>query len=105
VPEYDRDFRQRAGRGHGERFARSILTPGLDGFICQPVDVEAYATVLARLIADPGLRHTIGAAARRTSLTYSWDAASRSVESAYRGVLARAAINASSTSRRRSLPK
>lgn len=85
--------------------ARSILTPGLDGFICPPVDVDAYVTVLARLIAEPGLRHTIGAAARRTSLTYSWDAASRSVEAAYRDVLARAAISASSTSRRRSLPK
>ena len=46
-----------------------ILTPGLDGFICPPADVEAYATVLAQLIADPDLRHTIGAAARRTSLT------------------------------------
>ena len=73
--------------------------------ICPPVDIDAYATVLARLIADPGLRHTIGAAARRTSLTYSWEAASRSVETAYREVLARAASNASSTSRRRSLPK
>lgn len=85
--------------------ARSIMTPGLDGFICPPVDVEAYATVLGRLIADPDLRHTIGTAARRTSLTYSWDAASRSVEAAYRNVLARAASSASSTSRNRSLPK
>ena len=85
--------------------ARSILTPGLDGFICAPVDVDAYAQVLAQLIADPDLRRTIGAAARRTSLTYSWDAASRSVEAAYRAVLARAASSASSTSRSRSLPK
>jgi glycosyltransferase involved in cell wall biosynthesis len=85
--------------------ARSILTQGLDGFICSPVDVDAYAKVLARLIADPVLRTTIGAAAQRTSLTYSWDAASRSVEEAYRDVLARAPINASSTSRSLSLPK
>lgn len=85
--------------------ARSILTPGLDGFICPPIDVAAYAAVLARLIADPDLRRTVGAAARRTSLTYSWDTASRSVEAAYRAVLARAASNASSTSRSRSLPK
>ena len=84
--------------------ARSILTPGLDGFICPPVDIEAYAAVLTQLLADPDLRRTIGAAARRTSLTYSWEAASRSVEAAYREVLARAA-SASSTSRRRSLPK
>jgi glycosyltransferase involved in cell wall biosynthesis len=85
--------------------ARSILTPGLDGFICPPIDVHAYALVLTRLITDADLRRTIGAAARRTSLTYSWESASRSVEAAYRVVLARAATSASSTSRNRSLPK
>lgn len=85
--------------------ARSILTPGMDGFICPPRDINAYIKVLARLVAEPDLRRTIGAAARRTSLTYSWDTASRSVEAAYRAVLARAATSASSTSRSRSLPK
>lgn len=63
--------------------AQSILTDGLDGFLCPPTDCAAYASVLTGLIENPGLRSRVGAAARCTSQRYSWDLASKSVANVY----------------------
>ena len=64
--------------------ARSILTDGRDGYIRPARDVDAYADILANLADDASLRARIGAEARRTSLDYTWDAASGSVAEVYR---------------------
>lgn len=64
--------------------ARSILTPGRDGLICPARDVAAYADAVESLVADPARRGAMAAAARQKSLSYSWEAASDSVISAWR---------------------
>jgi phosphatidylinositol alpha 1,6-mannosyltransferase len=64
--------------------ARSILTDGVDGFICHPTARGSYSAALRKLIEDDDLRKTIGLSARRTSEKYSWDRASQSVAEIYR---------------------
>jgi phosphatidylinositol alpha 1,6-mannosyltransferase len=64
--------------------ARSILTDGVDGFLCPPRDVGAYAAVLTKLIGDADLRRAAGKAAWATSRGYSWEQASESVAKVYR---------------------
>lgn len=68
--------------------ARSILTDGQDGFLCRPTGCGHYASVLAKLIESPDLRHAMGLAAHRTSRLYSWDRASESVANVYRALTA-----------------
>lgn len=68
--------------------ARALLDPGQTGFLSPSHDVEHYAATIETLVASPRLRCAIGAAARKASETYSWDAASMSVERAYRLTLA-----------------
>lgn len=71
--------------------SRSILTDGEDGFICGATDRAAYVMRLAALIENEQLRASVGASARRTSLHYSWDAASESVAHVYRAIIAQRA--------------
>jgi len=66
--------------------SRSILTEGVDGTLCAPDDVAAYVGALERLCASPDLRRAMGAAARRASMAYAWDAASESMARVYRSV-------------------
>lgn len=71
--------------------ARMLLGPGdrrqaPAGFLCPPQDVAAYAGHLAALAAAPDVRQAMGAAARRDSAAYSWDAAGRSVARIYRAL-------------------
>ncbi|SPF05005.1 glycosyltransferase family 4 protein [Streptomyces sp. MA5143a] len=47
-----------------------IITDGSDGLLVPPGDPDALATGLLRLINDPGLRHTLGTAARTTVQRY-----------------------------------
>lgn len=68
--------------------SRSILTDGEDGYICPPTDCAAYAASLTALIESRDLRVSVGAAARRTSLHYSWDKASESVARIYHELVA-----------------
>lgn len=69
--------------------ARALIRDGINGFLCAPFEVGAYVAAVERLIELPDLRRSIGDAALRSSKAYSWDAASGSVEKAYR-VVARA---------------
>ncbi|WP_454883380.1 glycosyltransferase family 4 protein [Sphingomonas oryzagri] len=69
--------------------ARALIRDGIDGFLCPPREVAAYVAALERLIVSPDLRRSIGSSALRSSKAYSWDAASGSVEKAYR-IVARA---------------
>lgn len=66
--------------------ARALIRDGIDGFLCAPREVDAYVAALERLIVSPDLRRSIGDSASRSSKAYSWDAASGSVEKAYRMV-------------------
>ena len=52
----------------------SLVVRGETGFLCPPRDAAAFATAAGRLVADAGLRHAMGAAARERALTYRWDA-------------------------------
>jgi len=47
---------------------RSVVEDGTTGFVVGPDDMEAMTEALARLVADPLLRRTMGAAARRRCL-------------------------------------
>lgn len=66
--------------------ARALIQDNVDGFLCAPREVGAYVVVLEQLIASSDLRQSIGTSASRSSEVYSWDAASDSVERAYRDV-------------------
>jgi phosphatidylinositol alpha 1,6-mannosyltransferase len=67
--------------------ARSLITHGVTGMLCDPSDPDSYFSVSATLIASPEQRCRLGTAAREASAAYRWDLASRSVETAYREVL------------------
>lgn len=71
--------------------AHALLAHQVNGLICPDGDPDAYAVAVAALIASKDLRHRLGSAAREASAAYSWDAASASVETAYRATLARTA--------------
>ena len=64
--------------------AAALIEPDASGLLCAPGDAEAFADAAARLIDSPDERRRLGAAARAASEAYSWDAASRAVEAAYR---------------------
>jgi len=67
--------------------ARALIDHGRTGFLSPPRDSDHYAATIATLVDSPPLRRTIGTAAWHASEAYSWDAASASVELAYRQVL------------------
>ena len=67
--------------------ARALIDDGRTGFLSPPREAAHYAATIERLITVPDLRRAVGAAARAASAAYSWDAASASVERAYRLVL------------------
>jgi phosphatidylinositol alpha 1,6-mannosyltransferase len=66
---------------------RSLIIHGVTGMLCDPSDPNAYFSACAALIDSPERRRSLGTAAREASADYRWDAASRSVETAYREVL------------------
>ncbi len=66
-----------------------LVTPGVDGLLAPPRDSDAFAAALARLLADPALRHALGQAARRTVRErFSMGRTAALTEVAYRTALA-----------------
>lgn len=65
---------------------RALIDPGQTGILCAP-DATAYAEASVQLIRSPQERERLGAAARAASEKFSWDAASRAAEEAYRAAL------------------
>jgi len=60
-----------AGRSGG---AWEAVEDGVTGFVVDPLDTGAVADALARLLDDPALRHTMGAAARiRAETSFAYD--------------------------------
>jgi glycosyltransferase involved in cell wall biosynthesis len=41
-----------------------VVLDGVSGYLANPFEVEAYAERIGRLLADPGLRRTMGEAGR-----------------------------------------
>lgn len=68
--------------------ARGLLEDGVTGMLCQPENPDGYVAAITALLATPQRRHELGAAARKASESYDWDAASGSVEQAYAETLA-----------------
>ena len=66
--------------------ARALIDPGQTGILCAR-DASAYAGAAAQLIRSPQKRERLGAAALAASEKFSWDAASRAAEEAYRAAL------------------
>jgi glycosyltransferase involved in cell wall biosynthesis len=69
--------------------ARALIDPGRTGLLCDPARPDEFAQAAARLMQSPDERRGIGAAARRESEKFTWDAASRAVEAAYDGLVAK----------------
>lgn len=67
---------------------RGLLTEGVTGLLCPPLDVGAYADAIERLARDPASRSAMGDAGRRESAAYTWTAASKAVADAYEKVVA-----------------
>jgi phosphatidylinositol alpha-1,6-mannosyltransferase len=74
-----------AGRSGG---ASEAVEDGVTGFVVDPLDAGAVADALARLLADPALRRTMGAAARaRAESAFAYDHLAARLESLARGDL------------------
>jgi glycosyltransferase involved in cell wall biosynthesis len=64
---------------------RSVVSPGIDGFLVPPKDPPALAAAIAGVLAlDPDARRAIGAAGRRKAeLEYDWERIGDQLESIY----------------------
>jgi glycosyltransferase involved in cell wall biosynthesis len=71
---------------------RDTVVDGRTGLHVPPRDPESTAAALARLLADQGLRRTLGRAGQqRARSRYSWDRVAAETENAYLHTLAGAA--------------
>jgi glycosyltransferase involved in cell wall biosynthesis len=64
-----------------------VIGDGAQGVLVPPRDPDALAGGLVRLLADPGLRATMGAAARERALDFDIRKAVRRMEQVYSGLL------------------
>jgi glycosyltransferase involved in cell wall biosynthesis len=53
--------------------SRSLVVEGVTGYLVAPGNTEDFASRLAALVTDTGLRQAMGASAREHSLAYGWD--------------------------------
>ncbi len=63
-----------------------VVRHGETGLLVPPGDVAALAAALDRLVADPGLRDSLAAGARRRAADYSWPSLAARVAELYRRV-------------------
>lgn len=63
--------------------AVDLVEEGVNGFLASPRDIAAYADAIARIVADPALRHAMGVAGHRKAAGYRWDIANQAVLDAY----------------------
>ena len=80
-------------------FGRAVVTTGVGGLadaidddvtglVVPPGDIEALRGALERLLADPGLRGRLGAAAReKARASYAWSAATAATIAVYEDAL------------------
>lgn len=63
--------------------AVDLVVEGETGFLVPPRDIAAYADAIARIVADPALRRSMGEAAHARAAGYRWDSANRAVLDTY----------------------
>lgn len=76
-----------------------LVADGESGILVPPGEAEALRQAMARLLADPGLRERMGAAAARRARQFTASAVVPRVERVYRQVLAEAGAQARSAGR------
>jgi glycosyltransferase involved in cell wall biosynthesis len=67
--------------------AVDLVDEGVTGFLVPPRDVGAYADAIARLVHDPALRASAGAAGHAKAAAYEWGAVNDAVIEAYLEVM------------------
>lgn len=68
--------------------AIDLVDEGATGYLVPPRDVHAYADAIARIVAEPSLRDSLGAAGNAKAAGYNWDKANQAVLEAYQCLLA-----------------
>ncbi len=68
--------------------AVDLVDEGETGFLVPPRDIAAYAQAIQRIVADPALRHRMGAAGHAKAAGYSWESANQAMLDAYLEVMA-----------------
>jgi phosphatidylinositol alpha 1,6-mannosyltransferase len=63
--------------------AIDLVDDGVTGFLVPPRDVQAYADVIARIVAEPRLRDALGSAGHAKAAGYNWADANQAVLDAY----------------------
>ena len=68
--------------------SRSLVDPGVTGFLLDPLDDAGFFAHVRDLSMDPAARAAMGAAARERSLKFSWDEAMAGLLARYEAVVA-----------------
>ena len=63
--------------------AIDLVDDGVTGYLVPPRAVGAYADAIARIVAEPRLRDSLGAAGNAKAARYNWDTANQAVLDAY----------------------
>jgi glycosyltransferase involved in cell wall biosynthesis len=63
--------------------AVDLVDEGVTGYLVPPRDVSAYADAIQRIVAEPALRDSLGAAGHARAAGYSWEKANQAVLDAY----------------------
>ncbi|HZV17612.1 MAG TPA: glycosyltransferase family 1 protein [Sphingobium sp.] len=69
--------------------AVDLVEHGVTGFLVPPQDVSAYADAIQRLVENPALRASAGAASHARVQGYRWDRVNAAMIEAYQDLLAR----------------
>ena len=74
---------------------REIVADGAG--LATPCEADAVADAMARLLADPGSRRSMGEAGRRSvARRYEWDHVAEALEAAYRAIIERSGARSAS---------
>ena len=68
--------------------AIDLIVDGANGYLVPPRDVHAYADAIARIVADPALRHHMGETGHARAAEYRWDVANAAVLDTYLALMA-----------------
>ncbi len=63
--------------------AVDLVEDGVTGFLVEPKDVTGYADAIARIVADPALKASMGQAGHVKAAQYRWDTANQAVLDTY----------------------
>ena len=69
--------------------AVDLVEDGVTGFLVEPKDVAGYADAIARIVAQPALRDSMGHAGVASAAAYRWDTANQAVLDTYLALLDR----------------